>query len=128
MVVTDNITILYVDDEESNLFLFKVSFESKYSIYTAISGQEGLDELEKHDDEIIVVISDMRMPGMNGVEFIKKAREKHNGRLVYFILTGYDYNQEIDEAIKNGMIHKFFTKPFDMEQIDIAITDAVKEL
>lgn len=127
MVITDNITVLYVDDEEYNLFLFKVSFENKYSIYTALSGEEGLKELDLHEDEIIVVISDMRMPGMNGVEFVRKAREKHDN-IIYFILTGYDYNEEIDAALKENIVHRFFSKPFDTETLYKAIDEAVQDL
>ena len=61
----------------------------KYPILTAISGSEGLDTLEKHHDEIGIVISDKRMPKMNGIEFISKAKEKYN-KITYFILTGFD--------------------------------------
>ena len=118
-----NITILYVDDEETNLFLLRVTFESKYKVLTANSGEEGLNKLEEHKDEIIVVISDMSMPGMNGVEFIKKAKENHS-QISYFILTGYDYNDQIDEALKSNVIQKFFTKPFDAAQIEDAVEEA----
>lgn len=118
-----DITILYVDDEETNLFLLKVTFESKYKVLTANSGEEGLKMLEQHQDEIIVVISDMSMPGMNGVEFIQHAKENHE-KISYFILTGYDYNDQIDEALKSNVIQKFFTKPFDAAQIEDAIEEA----
>ena len=118
-----NITVLYVDDEETNLFLLRVTFESKYKVVTATSGEEGLEKLEKHKNEIIVVISDMSMPGMSGVEFIKIAKKNHE-KISYFILTGYDYNDQIDEALKSNVIQKFFTKPFDAVEIEEAIEDA----
>jgi response regulator RpfG family c-di-GMP phosphodiesterase len=117
------ITILYVDDEETNLFLLRVTFESKYKVITALSGEEGLEKLDDNKGEIIVVISDMSMPSMNGIEFIKKAKEKHKN-ISYFILTGYDYNDQIDQALKASVIQKFFTKPFDSAQIEDAIQEA----
>lgn len=118
----NNISVLYVDDEEPNLFLFKVSFEDKYEIFTSSSGPEGLEKLAHAHNEIIVVISDMNMPEMNGVEFVRKAREQY-AEIGYFILTGYDYNDEIDEAIKEKVVNKFFTKPFDQQQIERAIEE-----
>ena len=121
------ITLLYVDDEEMNLFLFEKSFETEYNVITAISGEAGLEKLHEKSDEIIVVISDMRMPGMSGIEFIRKARETHN-KIAYFILTGFEYSDEIDGALKAGEIHKFFTKPFDVDEIRNAVEEAVKKL
>ncbi len=122
-----NLSILYVDDEENNLFLFKANFRNKYNIYLAQSGKEGLDILQNHQNEIIVVISDMRMPKMSGVEFIREAKVVHPS-IAYFILTGYDYNEEIDKALKEGVIQKFFTKPFDLAEIESAISEVVKQL
>ena len=87
MYELDEIAILYVDDEDMNLFLFKSNFGKKYPVFTANSGPEGLKVLEENDDKIIVVISDMSMPGMNGVEFIMKAQQKYP-LIGYFILTG----------------------------------------
>ncbi|WP_422361037.1 response regulator [Reichenbachiella sp.] len=112
----NQITILYVDDEEINLLVFEKNFERKFSILTATSGQEGLTKLEQHGDEIDVVVSDMKMPQMNGVEFIRSARES-NPDIVYFILSGFQYNEEIDEAVKNGNVQQFFMKPMNMEEI-----------
>jgi len=121
-----NVTLLYVDDEPINLTLFEFNFKSKYKIITAESGDEGLAKLSK-EDEIIVVISDMKMPGMNGIEFIKKARQEHS-RIAYFILTGFDINSEISDALSKKIIHKYFRKPFDMNEIDSAICEAVINL
>lgn len=121
------ITILYVDDEELNLFIFNKSFNHKYTVLTASSGKEGLDKLSGHQDEIIVVISDMRMPVMNGVEFITKAKKIYDN-IEYFILTGFEFNSEIKEAVENKIIQKFFTKPFDFEEICLTIDKVVERL
>ena len=120
------IKILYVDDDESNLFLFKINFESKYTVYTASSGWEGLEVLKAHHDDIIVVISDMKMPRMNGVEFIKKAKELYSN-LIYFVLSAFEYNKEIVEAVDAGIVDRFFTKPFDMERIEAVILELLKK-
>lgn len=119
------ISLLYVDDEPANLFLFKASFQNSFKIYTANSGIEGLEILASNSDEIIVVISDMRMPKMNGVQFIKQAKGKYDS-IGYFILTGFDFNEEIEEALKGGLINKFFTKPFDTDLIESAIEEFVQ--
>ena len=126
MSTEQNVTILYVDDEETNLFLFKTSFERKYSVFTASSGSRGLEKLDNHKDEIIAVISDMRMPLMNGLEFIKKAKEKYDD-IAYFILSAYDHNAEIDEAIKNNIVRNYFTKPLELSEVESAITEYMEE-
>ena len=118
-----DISILYVDDEEPNLFLFEATFEEKYDVLTSISGEEGLKKLEDASGKIIVVISDMKMPGMNGVQFIREAQSRFKN-IGYFILTGYDYNEEIDQAIRENVVQKFFTKPFDAQVITKAIEEA----
>ena len=108
--------ILYVDDEFINLQLFEINLSRKYCVYTACDGLVALDILEKNPD-IKVVISDMRMPIMTGIEFIKKAKTKFK-TIKYYILTGFDITQEIEEAINSGLIVKYFRKPFNLDEID----------
>jgi two-component system response regulator (stage 0 sporulation protein F) len=120
------VTVLYVDDEDINLFLFERSFRAHYQVLTANSGEQGLQKLEENASDIIVVISDMRMPGMDGITFIKKAKEKH-ANIAYFILTAFDYSEEINEALESKLINKFFTKPFDIEKIKSSIELALKQ-
>ena len=122
MISSDDITILYVDDEEPNLFLFQAVFEKKYNVLTAISGEVGLEILKEANTQIIVVVSDMSMPEMNGLEFIRKAREQFKN-IAYFILTGYGWNREIEEALQQNIVKRFFTKPFKTEEIQMAIED-----
>lgn len=114
--------MLYVDDEEINLLLFKHTFDTKYDIYSATSGQEGLAMLDENPG-IDIVISDMRMFGMNGVEFVSQAKDKYPEK-AYFILTGFVFGEEIEEAIRTNLVRKSFSKPFDQNQIEEAILEA----
>jgi len=66
--------ILYVDDEIVNQYLFKMNSSKYYQVVTASSGDEGLELLE-NDKEIRLVASDLKMPKMNGLDFIKKAKQ-----------------------------------------------------
>jgi len=109
--------ILYIDDEEPNLLLFRITFEGSREVLVANSPEEGLKKLEENKDRIRAVISDMHMPKMNGVEFIEKAKETVND-IPYYILSGYAFNDEIDRALSERTIQKFFTKPFDREEIE----------
>lgn len=119
------ITVLYVDDEEINLFLLKATFKNKYQIITALSGTEGLQQLSLYHHDIIVVISDMKMPGMDGLEFIQMANEQYKN-IAYFILTGYALDDRIESAIKSKLVQEFFTKPFDTDKLTEAIELAAK--
>ena len=122
--MSNKIKILYVDDEPVNLELFEINFSEKYHFITADNGFDGLEKLCA-DDEIKVVISDMKMPGMNGIEFITKAKAKCADKL-FFILTGYDITPEIQHALSSGLIMRYFSKPFNMNEIDEAIHAVLK--
>jgi two-component system, response regulator, stage 0 sporulation protein F len=113
-------SMLYVDDEPINLVVFEAMFKRKYIVFKADSGMAGLKILE--DNPIDVVISDMRMPRMNGLEFIKRARETFP-QIIYCILSGYELTDEIQSAIDNQTIHTYFQKPFKMDEIDLTIKD-----
>lgn len=118
-------TILYVDDEDVNLFLFSHTMDEHFNVLTAISGPEGLNMLGQNKD-IVAVISDMRMPHMDGVEFIEKAKADFND-LFYFILTGYSFNEQIEKAIESGLINNSFTKPFDVDELSGAINQLMTQ-
>ncbi|ASB48165.1 response regulator [Alkalitalea saponilacus] len=121
--MTNKIKVLYVDDEHLNVLLFEMNFSKKFDVLTGKNGLEGLNLLNKNPD-IKVVISDMRMPKMNGLEFINKARENFSDKK-YFILTGFDITPEIREALENRIILKYFMKPFNMREIEGAIYEVV---
>lgn len=118
------VSILYVDDEPLNLKLFSINFKKKYNVLTALSGEEGLLLLSKND-QIKVVVSDMKMPKMDGIEFISRAKKDYPN-IVFFILTGYDITPEISQALKNNLINRYFSKPLNIEEIDKSIHMALK--
>lgn len=107
--------ILYVDDEEVNAKLFKINFSSTCVVLTGNSGLEGLELLDENPDTEIV-ISDMKMPNMSGIEFIKKAKEKYPDKL-FCILTGFEVTNELRTALSNGLIQRYFKKPFNINEI-----------
>jgi two-component system, response regulator, stage 0 sporulation protein F len=117
-------TILYIDDEPLNLMLFEINFKRDYKVISAENGEEGLEKLRSNPD-IKVVISDMKMPGMNGIEFVTKAKADYP-QLRYYILTGYDITKDIAEAINEKLIVKCFRKPFEIKEIKSSIEESMK--
>lgn len=116
-------TILYVDDEPINIMLFELNFKRNYNVITATSGHEGLEKLHSNIG-IKAVISDMKMPSMNGVEFITKAKNNFPN-ISYFILTGYDVNEVILNALNTKLIVKYFRKPFNTNEIELSIKEVI---
>lgn len=117
------ITILYVDDEPINLSLLQYNLKDKFDVLIAESGVEGL-ELLKTNPHILIVISDMKMPGMSGIDFIKLAK-KDFPDIQYFILTGFDITVEIVDALNERLIHKYFRKPVDMKEIEASLLEVL---
>jgi len=123
--MSKNIKILYVDDEKINLLLFEANFSQKYEVLIAENGFSGLEVLSNNPD-ISIVISDMKMPNMSGIEFIFNAKKKYPEKK-FFILTGFEITEEIQEALERGLILKYFSKPFHMNEIELAISDAINK-
>jgi len=108
--------ILYLDDEQINLKLFELMFKGKYKVMLSDSPEKALDLL-KGNDELKIVFTDMKMPGMSGVEFVKKAKE-FKSELPYFLLSGYGTNEDISEALKIKLIDGYFQKPLKRDLIE----------
>ena len=115
------ISILYVDDEENNLFSFKATFRIKYQVFTAISGDEALEIMEKKS--INIIITDQRMPNMTGVEFLEKVIEKFPDP-IRILLTGYADMGAVVDAVNKGKIFHYLSKPWNEEELDMTILRA----
>ena len=117
--------ILYVDDEPINLKIFEINFKDNYAVYTAEDGITGLSILTENPD-ILIIISDMKMPRMTGIEFIEKAKAKFPDKKFY-ILTGFDITDEIKAALECGLILKYFSKPLDIHEMDAVMQEVIKD-
>ncbi len=121
----EKVKILYVDDEPINLKLFEAILQRKYDVLTALDGISGLEVVNQNED-IKVILSDMKMPNMSGIEFINRAM-KISPDAYYYVLTGFEVNDEIRSALNNGTIKKYFRKPFNMNQISAEIEAVLSE-
>lgn len=117
-------TLLLVDDEENVLSaLQRLLVRSGYQVLTATSGPAGLALLERHD--IGVIISDQRMPGMTGVEFLSRVKLRHPG-IVRLMLSGFADLKAVTAAINEGAIYRFLTKPCDNELLRSNVEEAFR--
>lgn len=112
---TNRIKILYIDDDLVQLQLFLITFRNRFEIITAEFGQVGLGIL-KNSNDIDVVISDLEMPLMSGLEFIENARKIKND-IPYFLFSSSLETDEIRKALKNKLIDDFFEKPLNKNQL-----------
>lgn len=120
------IKILCVDDERNVLKALRRLFmdEDDYDIMVAESGEEGLEILAEETD-VRLVVSDYRMPGMNGVEFLAQVYEKWPDT-IRIVLSGYADTAAVVEAINLGQIYKFIPKPWNDEELKTAISTALQ--
>ncbi|SDZ87890.1 response regulator [Pedobacter hartonius] len=123
-MAADKITILYVDDEENNLFSFKATFRIKYQVLVAISGEEALKILATK--KVHVIITDQRMPGMTGVDFLEKVLEEYPDPM-RILLTGYADMNAVVDAVNKGKIFHYLAKPWNEEELDMTINRAYEK-
>jgi len=119
-----NHRLLIVDDDINVLAALKrLLIEEDYHALTAQSGEEGLKLLEKECVDLI--ISDHKMTGMNGLDFLGKTVENHPDT-IRIILTGKAEFHDVISAINNGYIYKFILKPWNDEDLKITVKRALE--
>jgi two-component system NtrC family sensor kinase len=117
--------ILCVDDDQNVLrSLTRLFLDDPYEILTAPSGAEGLLILDR-SGTVPVVISDFRMPGMNGVEFLSEVRKRWPDT-VRIVLSGYADTGAIVSAINEGQIYKFVAKPWNEHELKVTVINALE--
>ncbi len=117
--------ILFVDDEVNTLSAFKRLFfiNNDIEIFTARNGVEGLKILGLND--IDLVLSDMRMPQLNGTDFLKYVKDKYPN-VLRIMITGYADIRATIEAINSGEVYRFLTKPWNDDDLKITILKALE--
>lgn len=117
--------ILLVDDENNILTaLRRLFFDEDYEVHVASTAEGAIEILEKQ--EVDLIIADYRMPGMNGTEFFKRARQKQPDA-IRIILSGYADVQALTDAINEGNIYKYVFKPWDEQDFKNTVRQALEQ-
>jgi signal transduction histidine kinase len=106
--------VLYVDDEPDNLRIFDLTFGREFTVYTAPSGEAGLDVLNRLP--VALVLSDHRMPGMTGTEFLAHVADI-DPKTVRIMVTAYGDAETLEDAINTGSIYRYIPKPWTPEDV-----------
>ncbi len=117
-------TVLLVDDEINNLQLLKRTLRGKYNILTAQNGKEGLEVLENNADRISLIVSDHKMPVMEGTEFLEKAN-KISPDIIKILLTGFSDIEILTDAVNKCNLFQYMLKPFDPQELEQVIENGI---
>lgn len=118
-------TILCVDDELDNVDALERLFRKHYTVLKATSGEQGLKVLAENPG-VALIISDQRMPSMTGVEFLEKAQRTHPESL-RILLTGYTDIESVIQAVNQGQIYRYLTKPWDSNDLLNTVATAIQK-
>jgi two-component system, NtrC family, response regulator AtoC len=114
--------ILIVDDDKNTREGLERALKNQYKVYTAASAEKALNIM--HEKHIDIILSDLQMPGMNGMDFLKQVK-KYNDDLIFILLTAYGNIETAVEAMKNGA-YDFLTKPVNLNHLELLFERAIK--
>ena len=114
--------VIYIDDEEINIKLFNLNFRKNYSVYTTLFPIEALEIVRK--ENIHLIITDYKMPVMNGMELIRKVKEIMPNAIC-MILSAY---MESEVVTDKSLIYKYILKPYNKSELADTINEAFKKL
>jgi two-component system, probable response regulator PhcQ len=125
----NKITILYVDDEPLALKYFARLISPMYPVITALSVPDGIKLLESHGDEVAVLLSDQRMPGIKGYELLTHAKA-HYPHILRILTTAYSNREDTIAAINEGGVYRYIQKPWDLmtlrEEMKLAVEESLR--
>ncbi len=124
-LIPDNIRVIVVDDDVSILRVLKQLLKDKgYEVFTASNGKEAIDLIYENDFDL--VITDLMMPETDGLEVLKKAKER-NSRTQVIMITGFATLDSAIEALKLGAFD-YIRKPFKIAELDVTIRNAIDKI
>ena len=115
-------SLLYVDDEATNLRLFKANFRKFFNVHTSTNPIEAIDILDQKD--IQVIVTDQRMPEMTGTQFLEKILPNHPD-IIKIILTGFTDIEAIRDGINRCGIFRYITKPWNFDEMKGVLERAI---
>lgn len=115
--------ILVVDDEIHNLEALERVFRGEYNVFTAQNGSRAVEIMEQ--EEIALIITDQRMPGMTGIELLENSI-RYFPKAIRMILTSYTDSDELLEAINTGQVYRYITKPWNPKELKVTVKRALE--
>lgn len=115
--------ILFVDDEEENLEIFSINFRDTFTIFTAASGLEGLEFLDRQF--VSLVLSDQRMAGMTGMEFLQEVQKRHP-EIVTILVTAYSDLDVLADGVSAGLLYSYIMKPWEVKDLNIILRRGIE--
>ncbi len=116
-------TLLFVDDEERIINLLRLVFRTDYEVCTATSAADALQVLQTR--RVDVIVSDQRMPGMQGVELLAEVRQRWPATM-RILLTGYSDLAAIVGSVNEGAVYRFISKPWDQQEMKAIVAEAAE--
>jgi signal transduction histidine kinase len=113
--------VLYVDDDEPNLYVFEAACANDFDVKTATSAKLAMEIMRK--EEVAVLLTDQRMPGTTGVELAAVVREEFPDTIRMLVTAYADLDSAID-AINWGQIHRYLRKPWDIRELRTTLNEA----
>ncbi|MEM7765501.1 MAG: HD domain-containing phosphohydrolase [Pseudomonadota bacterium] len=120
-----NQRVLFVDDEPNVLQALRRAIRKDVDATIAVGPEAGLEAIA-NQPAFAVIVSDMRMPGMNGVEFLRAATQLSPDS-VRIMLTGNSDQQTAIDAVNQGQVFRFLTKPCDVDQLRLVLSQAIRQ-
>ena len=117
-------SILFIDDEVQSQKYFSQIFGKIFKVHLASDGEKGLALFREHRHEIGVVVSDQRMPGMAGSELLAEIA-KENADVVKILSTAYSDLEAAIDAVNEGGIYRYVTKPWDLAELEVTLRRAM---
>lgn len=109
-------SLLYLDDEEINLLLFKEMFKRDFEVFTTSSPHDAIDHVSSNPVDYI--LTDQLMPIMTGVQFLEKLTEiELPSDPMKIIISGFTQEGDVDRALKTNLIHHFVSKPWSYQNL-----------
>jgi DNA-binding NtrC family response regulator len=116
--------LLCVDDEPNVLRALSRSLHGRFEVVTAVGGHAGLETLSK-EPAFDVVLSDMRMPGMDGIEFLTRVSQRWPAT-VRMLLSGLGDTEAAVRARREGVLHRSLSKPCPVDELREVLTSAIE--
>ncbi|MBI1822768.1 MAG: response regulator [Nitrospirae bacterium] len=119
-----NNAVLFVDDEDLAILTISRVFQKDFTIYTARGAEEALEILRKHS-AIIVLVTDLRMPKIDGIELIRLVANEFPS-IVSILLTAYADMSLIADTMREGILYQYVSKPYDAKILRQQIVQGIK--